>query len=202
VSPRSDVYAVGAMAYALLTGRSVFSGKIVEIVGHHMHSKPVPPSERLGRPVPPMLERPVPPCPAKKPDDRPAAAGGGGARRRGGARRARGEVDGCRMDPAGRLPLVGKPGPGHARRTPRGGATCVSGVPSRGGRVEQGAQPEPPRAAVRRGGGNCGPAGGAHRTGGFRGGMSRCWSQRCRSPSRRPPRRPTRSGPPRSSARV
>jgi eukaryotic-like serine/threonine-protein kinase len=69
------VYAIGAMAYALLTGRSVFTGKVAEIVGHHIHSQPVPPSERLGREVAPTLERLVLRCLAKKPEDRPADAG-------------------------------------------------------------------------------------------------------------------------------
>jgi eukaryotic-like serine/threonine-protein kinase len=76
VTPRSDVYAVGAVAYALLTGRSVFAGNSgAEIVGHHIHTRPVPPSERLGREVSPMLERLVLECLAKKPQDRPADAG-------------------------------------------------------------------------------------------------------------------------------
>ena len=76
VTPRSDVYAVGAVAYALLTGRSVFAGNSgAEIVGHHIHTRPVPPSERLGREVSPMLERLVLDCLAKKPQDRPADAG-------------------------------------------------------------------------------------------------------------------------------
>jgi len=76
VSPRSDVYAVGAVAYALLTGVEVFTGKSgVEIIGHHLHSTPRPPSERLGRPLTPSLERLVMVCLSKLPEDRPADAG-------------------------------------------------------------------------------------------------------------------------------
>jgi eukaryotic-like serine/threonine-protein kinase len=76
VSPRSDVYAVGAIAYALLTGQHVFGGNsAAEIIGHHLHSAPRPPSEKLGRAVDPFLDRLVLACLAKRPEDRPADAG-------------------------------------------------------------------------------------------------------------------------------
>jgi serine/threonine-protein kinase len=76
VSPRSDVYAVGAVAYALVTGQAVFAGKSsVEIIGHHLNTKPMPPSERLGRPITPFLERLILDCLAKQPAARPADAG-------------------------------------------------------------------------------------------------------------------------------
>jgi len=50
--PGSDIYALGAVGYFLLTGEHVFTGKtVVEVCAHHLHTDPVPPSERLGRPV-------------------------------------------------------------------------------------------------------------------------------------------------------
>jgi serine/threonine protein kinase len=76
VSARSDVYAVGAVAYALVTGHQVFGGKSgAEIIGHHLHTAPVPPSERLGRPIDPFLEKLILACLAKRPEERPTDAG-------------------------------------------------------------------------------------------------------------------------------
>jgi eukaryotic-like serine/threonine-protein kinase len=74
VGPRSDVYAVGAVAYVLVTGRNVFTGHAGEVIAHHVHSAPVPPSERLGRAVDPFLERLILRCLSKRPEDRPADA--------------------------------------------------------------------------------------------------------------------------------
>ena len=71
---RSDLYALGAVAYFLLTGEQVFTGNIVEILGHHLHTEPMPPSERLGSEVPPELEVLVLQCLAKRPEDRPQSA--------------------------------------------------------------------------------------------------------------------------------
>ncbi len=73
--PRSDLYSVGAIGYFLLTGRHVFEGRtVIEICGHHLHTPPVPPSQRLGRALPPPLEAWVLACLAKDPDERPASA--------------------------------------------------------------------------------------------------------------------------------
>jgi serine/threonine-protein kinase len=72
---RADLYSVGAVAYFLLTGRHVFEGNtIIEICGHHLHTPPTPPSERLGRPLPAALEAWVLACLEKDPARRPASA--------------------------------------------------------------------------------------------------------------------------------
>jgi hypothetical protein len=76
VDARSDVYAVGAVAYQLVTGQNVFAGSSgVEVIGHHLRTAPKPPSERLGRTIDGFLERLILACLAKKPSERPADAG-------------------------------------------------------------------------------------------------------------------------------
>jgi len=75
VDARSDLYAVGAVAYLLLTGTPVFRARtLVEIGAHHLHTRPEPPSARLGRPVPPELEALVLRCLAKAREERPQSA--------------------------------------------------------------------------------------------------------------------------------
>jgi serine/threonine-protein kinase len=75
VDNRSDLYALGAVGYFMLTGEQVFTGNIVEICGHHLHTDPTPPSQRLGRELPADLEALIMQCLAKKPEDRPQNAG-------------------------------------------------------------------------------------------------------------------------------
>jgi hypothetical protein len=75
VDARSDLYALGAAGYFLLTGSPVFDGQsIVEIVQKHVHAAPQPPSQRLGKPVSPELEKLLLQCLAKSPGDRPQTA--------------------------------------------------------------------------------------------------------------------------------
>jgi hypothetical protein len=75
LGPASDLYAVGALGYFLLTGAPVFAGETAfELFGQHLHAAPVSPSERAGRPIPAALERIVLACLAKSPDARPASA--------------------------------------------------------------------------------------------------------------------------------
>jgi len=75
VDGRADLYAVGCLAYWLLTGEMVFTGKsAMEVLVEHVRSAPVPPSVRTGQPVPAALDALVLACLAKDPADRPASA--------------------------------------------------------------------------------------------------------------------------------
>jgi serine/threonine-protein kinase len=71
VDARSDIYALGATAYFLLTGKPLFEGTLPEIFAHQLGTKPPPPSERLGRPIPRALESLVLGTLAKSADERP-----------------------------------------------------------------------------------------------------------------------------------
>lgn len=58
-----DLYALGATAYFLLTGRDVFVGRtVVDVLSQHLHAKPEPMSSRLGKPVDPRMEALVLEC--------------------------------------------------------------------------------------------------------------------------------------------
>jgi eukaryotic-like serine/threonine-protein kinase len=70
VDARSDIYSLGAVAYALLCGRPPFERTTpMEVILAHAHDDVVPPSQlRAG--VPADLERVVLRCLAKQPEDR------------------------------------------------------------------------------------------------------------------------------------
>jgi serine/threonine protein kinase len=73
--PRSDLYAVGAVAYYLLTGRPVFDSRTAaETIAAHLQTPPVPPSARAGLRIPEDLERVVLQCLEKDPSKRPGTA--------------------------------------------------------------------------------------------------------------------------------
>lgn len=75
VDGRTDLYALGCVGYFLLTGERPFAGDHpMQVILHHIRSEPVPPSLRLGRPVPAELERLLMRCLAKDPAGRPGDA--------------------------------------------------------------------------------------------------------------------------------
>lgn len=75
VGVASDVYALGAVGYFLLTGTHVFSGRsVIEICSQHLHEPPEPLGQRLGGEVPTELAQLLLDCLAKSAADRPASA--------------------------------------------------------------------------------------------------------------------------------
>ena len=75
VDARIDLYSLGAVGYFLLTGHDVFTGRtVVEVCSHHLHSMPVLPSVRLGKPVPKDIEELILACLEKDPAQRPQDA--------------------------------------------------------------------------------------------------------------------------------
>jgi hypothetical protein len=75
VDARTDVYAVGAVGYFLLTGTPVFTGAtIMEICMKHANEMPEAPSARRGKLISFTLETLLLRCLAKAPSDRPRDA--------------------------------------------------------------------------------------------------------------------------------
>src|SRR3954468_3783051 len=75
IDGRTDIYALGCVAYFLLTGELVFGGdKAVNLIAKHLQAEPVPPSERTTQSIPRELERLIMKCLAKDPDNRPQSA--------------------------------------------------------------------------------------------------------------------------------
>jgi len=75
VGAAGDIYALGALAYFLLTGQSVFNAKhVVEMCVHHVKSQPQPPSQRTKNPISEALEALLLRCLEKDPSLRPSAS--------------------------------------------------------------------------------------------------------------------------------
>ncbi len=72
---RVDLYALGCVAYWLVTGKLVFEGPgAIKVMSDHVHSPPVPPSARSSQALPPELEELILQCLEKEPARRPASA--------------------------------------------------------------------------------------------------------------------------------
>lgn len=75
IDHRVDIYALGCVAYWLLTGQLVFEARnAMQQLLLHINEPPVPPSRRMELPIPPELDDLVLACLAKRPADRPATA--------------------------------------------------------------------------------------------------------------------------------
>src|SRR5205823_1309056 len=69
VGPPADLYALGAVLYAMLAGRPPFSGKMAEVIHDHLENPPPPLAEHGG------LEAVAMRLLEKKPEDRYPNAG-------------------------------------------------------------------------------------------------------------------------------
>ena len=89
VDARADIFAVGAVAYFLLTGRSPFPGKTaLEVFRLQRRGRPIPLDEAALYPVPPCLQETIARCLSVHRADRPSTA------------HALGEMlDACTVDP-------------------------------------------------------------------------------------------------------
>ena len=73
---RADVYALGCVAYWMLTGQLVFEADTpMKMFLEHLHSEPIPPSQRTELPIPRDLDALVMQCLEKDPQKRPRDAG-------------------------------------------------------------------------------------------------------------------------------
>jgi tRNA A-37 threonylcarbamoyl transferase component Bud32 len=75
VDHRADIYALGCVAYYLLTGQQVFQGSSqMQALIDHVNTVPAPPSERAPARVPRSVDALVLACLEKDPDKRPSDA--------------------------------------------------------------------------------------------------------------------------------
>jgi serine/threonine-protein kinase len=75
VDHRADIYALGCVAYWMLTGKLVFeAGTSLGVLTAHLAKTAVPPSERTTQPIDAALERIVMSCLSKEVEQRPASA--------------------------------------------------------------------------------------------------------------------------------
>jgi len=75
VDARSDLYAVGAIGYFLVTGHPVFNARtLVELCQHHIETLPESPAQRLGKPISAELESALLACLEKSRAKRPQTA--------------------------------------------------------------------------------------------------------------------------------
>jgi len=75
IDARTDLYAVGCVAYWLVTGRLAFEGgSPLALAMNHVNTAPIRPSERSEMEIPAELDELILACLAKDPRRRPATA--------------------------------------------------------------------------------------------------------------------------------
>ncbi len=75
IDARADLYALGCVAYWLVTGQLVFEGKTpMAVLVQHARVEPTPPSLRTEMQIPTQLERIILACLRKDPTQRPGSA--------------------------------------------------------------------------------------------------------------------------------
>ena len=75
VDGRADLYALGCVAYWMVTGQQVFEGESsIATILRHVRDAPVPPSQRTEIYIPPELEAIIMACLEKEPSARPQTA--------------------------------------------------------------------------------------------------------------------------------
>ena len=75
VDGRTDIYAVGCVAYWLVTGQFVFRSRSpVEMMAHHLQTSPIPPSQCSELAMPSALDEVILSCLEKDPSRRPQNA--------------------------------------------------------------------------------------------------------------------------------
>ena len=75
VDHRADIYALGCVAYWLVTGKLVFDApSAVAMMLKHANEMPIAPSRRTEIELPPAFDEVILSCLAKRPQDRPQSA--------------------------------------------------------------------------------------------------------------------------------